>query len=319
MNIQICKYKNGADCAFSFTFDDGCYYDSTREVMEKFEDVYEKTGVKLKATVGITVNFMHERLINMWHEAIEKDYFDIASHTVGHDIAFCKDTPYERRKGDAEGAQRMLREMFPGQKVNTFIFAGGARDSEGTDVLAEHYIACRAGDHGINYAGKINWLDLKCLTAKLAMDLKYYTDYIDETIASDGWGVQMNHWITHKAEDVHHSQNADQFKDVCDYLAERAQGGKIWTGSFEEVAAYVRKYESSTLSVTEENGKLKAEIVSSSDTPSAILDTPLTILVECDSNITVYYENGASKILMPNENGKIYIDVIDSVVFEPTK
>lgn len=317
MNIEICKYKNGAGCAYSFTFDDGCYYDSTCEVIEKFEDVYEKTGVKIKATVGITVNFMHERLINMWKDAIKKDYFDIASHTVGHDIAFCKDTPYERRKGDAEGAQRMLREMFPGQEVKTFFFAGGARDNEGTDVLAEHYIACRAGDHGINYAGKINWLDLNCLTAKLAKDLKYYTDYIDETIASGGWGVQMNHWITHKQEDVHHSQNAEQFKVVCDYLAECARGGKIWTGSFEEVAAYIRKYENSTLSVNEENGKLKVEIVSNSDTPQAVLKTPLTICIDSDTDIILYDENGAGVRVTPNKDGKIYINTVNSVIFEP--
>ena len=317
MNIEICKYKNGAPCAFSFTFDDGCYHDSTREVMEKFEEIYAKTGVKLKATVGITVAFMHERLINMWKEAIEKDLFDIGSHTVGHDVAFHSETPYEKRKGDAEGAQKLLREMFPGQEVKTFIFAGGGRDEEGTKPLSEHYIACRAGDHGINFAGEINWLDLKCLTAKLAMDLKYYTDYIDETIASGGWGVQMNHWLTHKEEDVHHSQSSDMFMVECDYLAERAQGGKIWTGSFEEVASYIRKYENSTLSVTEEDGKLKVEIVTSSDAPSAILDTPLTVSIDSASDITVYENDGTKKCLKPSSDGKIYVDVVNSIVIEP--
>ena len=317
MNIEICKYKGGADCAFSFTFDDGCYYDSTREVIEKFEDVYEKTGVKIKATVGITVAFMHERLINMWREAIEANYFDIASHTIGHDIAFCASTPYERRKADAEGAQAKLREMFPGEEVKTFIFAGGARDEEGTAPLAEHYIACRAGGDGVNQPGKINWLDVNCLTAMLAKDLKYYTDYIDKTISEGGWGVQMNHWITHKDEDVFHSQNSEQFKVECDYLAERALGGKIWTGSFDEVASYLRKYENSTLQVSEQDGKLKAEILVNSDTPSAILDTPLTILIESDSDILVYGEDGTTKKCSPDQNGKIYISASKSVVFEP--
>ncbi len=317
MNIEICKYKNGAPCAFSFTFDDGCYYDSTREVIEKFEDVYEKTGVKIKATVGITVGFMHERLINMWHEAINKNYFDIASHTIGHDVAFCSDTPYEKRKGDAEGAQKLLREMFPGQEVKTFIFAGGARDEEGTRPLAEHYIACRAGGHGVNQPGKIDWLDVNCLTAKLAMDLDYYKDYIDQTVSEGGWGVQMNHWITHKEEDVHHSQNAEQFKVECDYLGEKARGGKIWTGSFEEVASYIRKYEGSTLKVSEENGKLKAEIISNCDTPSAVLDTELTVCIESESPILVYNEDATTEKYVPCDNGKIYINTAKSVIFEP--
>ena len=72
MNIELSKYKNGASCAFSFTFDDGCYLDSSREAMEIFEDVYNKTGVKIKATVGITVKFMHERLIDFWREGIKR-------------------------------------------------------------------------------------------------------------------------------------------------------------------------------------------------------------------------------------------------------
>ncbi len=317
MKIELCKYKNNADCAFSFTFDDGCYYDSTREVIDCFEDAYQKYGVKIKGTVGITVAFMHERLINMWRDAIEGGYFDIASHTVGHDIAYCSQTPYEKRKADAMGSQNWLRDTFKGEEVDTFIFANGARDEGGTDALAEHYIACRAGDYGVNHADKINWLDVKCLTAMLSKPLEYFTDYIDKTIQEGGWGVQMNHWITHKAEDVFHSQNADIFKEECNYLAKKAQGGKIWTGSFAEVSAYLRKYENSSLSVTEENGRIKVEIVSNSDTPSKILDKELTILLTDTGAIWLYGENGERTKLTPDENGKILINASREIEFEP--
>lgn len=317
MNIELCKYKGNADCAFSFTFDDGCYYDSTREVIECFEDAYQKYGVKIKATVGITVNFMHERLINMWHEAIKGGYFDVGSHTVGHDIAFCADTPYERRKNDCESAQKWLRDTFPGQRAGTFIFAGGKRDKEGTRVLGDYFFACRAGDYGINKTGEIDWLDLRCLTAMLDKDLGYFTDYIDKTVKEGGWGIQMNHWITHKTEDVFHSQNADIFKVECDYLAKKAQGGKIWTGSLEEVGAYLRKYENSELRVTEQNGKIKVEIVSNSDTPSAVLDTELTILLTDTGAVWLYDKNGERTRLSPDENGKILINTATSFEIEP--
>ena len=317
MNIELCKYKNNASCAFSFTFDDGCYYDSTMEVIDCFKEAYQKYGVKIKATVGITVGFMHERLINMWRDALAGGYFDVGSHTVGHDIAFCSETPYERRKNDCENAQNWLRDTFPGQKANTFIFAGGKRDKEGTAVLADYFFACRAGDEGVNYAGKIDWLDLNCLTAMLSKDLKYFTDYIDKTIETGGWGIQMNHWITHKSEDVFHSQNADIFRVECDYLANKAQGGKIWTGSFEEVGAYIRKYENSSLNVSEQDGKIKVEIVSNSDTPKAVLDTELTISLTDTGAVYLYGENGEKTKLLPDENGKILINTSSSIEIEP--
>lgn len=317
MNIELCKYKNNASCAFSFTFDDGCYYDSTMEVIECFKDAYEKYGVNIKATVGITVAFMHERLINMWREAISSGYFDVASHTFGHDIAFCKDTPYEVMKNDCQRVQSWLRETFPGQKAGTFIFAGGNRDEEGARVLSEYFFACRAGGEGVNYAGKIDWLDLHCLTAMLSKNLSYFTDYIDKTLETGGWGIQMNHWITHKSEDVFHSQNADIFKVECDYLAKKSQGGKIWTGSLEEVGAYLRKYENSELSVTENDGKIKVEIVSNSDTPKEILDTELTILINDTGAVYLYGENGEKTKLLPDENGNILINTAKMIEIEP--
>ena len=317
MNIELCKYKNGAKAAFSFTFDDGCYYDSSREAMEIFEEVFEKTGVKIKATVGITVAFMHERLINMWLEAIEKGHFDIASHTVGHDIAFSSETPFEKREADCKNSREKLRTMFPGEQVDTFIFAGGARDEEGTAVLADHFIACRAGDEGINHAGKINWLDVKCLTAMLKRPLSDFTDYIDKTLSEGGWGVQMNHWITHKEEDVFHSQNAAQFREECNYLGEAAKNNVIWTGSFDQVSKYIRKYEASTLKVSEKNGRLFVEISTNNDTPSAILGTELTVSIESDKDIFLYGKNGEKTLLSPSKDGKIYINTADSFEFEP--
>lgn len=317
MEIQICKYKNGAGSAFSFTFDDGCYYDSSREAMEIFENIYQKTGIKIKATVGITVNFMHERLIELWREGIKRGYFDIASHTVGHDIAFCEETPYKKRKADAKGAQEWLRKTFTGEGVNTFIFAGGKRDKKGAEVLLEHYFACRAGDYGVNHVGKIDWLDVNCLTAILKKPLEYYTNYIDKTVSEGGWGVQMNHWLTTKEEDVFHSQSLEQFRLECDYLGKKAMGEKIWIGSFEEVGAYLRKYENATLKVSEVNSKIRAEIMLNLDTPSSILDTPLTISIDTDKDILLYQRDGTSKRLSPDKNGKIYINTSDFIEFEP--
>ena len=311
MNIELCKYKGGAKSAFTFTFDDGCYRESSAEVIENYKRIYEATGVKIKATVGITVGFMHEWIIKFWQEAVDNGYFEIGSHSVGHDIAFLEETPYERRDEDAKKSQELLRQMYPGEKVETYILAGGTYDAEGLLPLDKYYIGVRGNKDGINYPGEIDWIDIKCFTAMLKRDTKEYTDYIDETIKTGGWGMQMNHWITHKTEDTFHSQKADTFHDECTYIGEKAKNGEIWIASFGDAANYIRKYEKSTLSVSESDGIYTAKI----EGEGAKSDTPLTILVESDNKIEVLNNDGGQTEYEP-KNGKIYIDCIDFIQFK---
>ena len=313
MKIELCKYKGGAKSAFSFTFDDGCYHESSAEVLERFEEVYNKTGVKIKATVGITVSFMHEHIINFWREAVKKGYFEIGSHSVGHDLAFLETTPYKVRDEDARKSQELLREMFPGEKVETYILPGGTYDEQGLLPLEKYYSAVRCNKDGINYPEEINWLDIKCFTAMLKRPFSDYKEYIDRVIESGGWGVQMNHWITHKKVDTFHSQSADSFHEEANYIGECAKSGDIWVGAFGEVANYIRRYEESELRVSEENGKLVAEIITKND---RFLDTPLTILIETDTPIIFYFNGGKSEEVTPVD-GKILIEVDDFIVFEP--
>lgn len=311
MNIELCKYKGGAKSAFTFTFDDGCYRESSDEVIENYKRVYEETGVKIKATVGITVGFMHEWIIKFWQEAVDNGYFEIGSHSVGHDIAFLEEVPYEKRENDAKRSQEMLREMFLGEKVETYILAGGTYDENGLIPLDKYYIGVRGNKDGINYPGEINWLDVKCFTAMLKRTTKEYTDYIDEVIKTGGWGMQMNHWITHKSEDTFHSQNADTFYEECTYIGERAKAGEIWIGSFSDVAKYLRKYEKSTLVMNESDGIYTAKI----EGDGAKIDTPLTILVKTDKKIALIGKDGAKTEIAP-QNGKIYLEIVDFVEFK---
>lgn len=317
MNIELCKYKGGAMGAFSFTFDDGCYRESSLEVIENFRRIYKDLGVKIKATVGITVGFMHEWIIKLWQDAVDEGYFEIGSHSVGHDLSYLEQTPYEVREKDAKESKEKLVKMFPGQSVDTYILPGGTYDKKGLEVLDDYYIAVRCNKDGVNYPGEIDWLDIKCLTAMLKQPFSYYTDYIDKAIKEGGWGVQMNHWITHKQEDTFHSQKAETFAEECSYIGEKAKSGELWIASFGEVASYIRKYEESTLKVSEVDGKLKVEILTNLDTPPAVLNVPLTISIETDKDILVYNESGVAMRLSPNKDGKIYLNLIDSIEFEP--
>lgn len=311
MNIELCKYKGGAKSAFTFTFDDGCYRESSAEVIENYKRIYEETGIKIKATVGITVAFMHEWIIKFWQEAVDNGYFEIGSHSVGHDIAFLEEVDLERRENDAKNSQEKLKEMFPGEKVETYILAGGTYDANGLLPLEKYYIGVRGNKDGINYPGEIDWLDVKCFTAMLKRPTKDYTDYIDEVIKTGGWGMQMNHWITHKTEDTFHSQAADTFYDECTYIGQRAKDGDIWIGSFNDVAKYLQKFEKSTLCVSENDGIFSVKI----EGDGAKIDTPLTILVKTDRKIAVLNKNGEKTIFAP-QDGKIFLEITDFIEFE---
>lgn len=309
MKVELCKYLGGARGAFSFTFDDGCYRESSEEVLENFKRVYNEYGVKLKSTVGITVGFMHEWIIRFWQNAVSEGYFEIGSHSVGHDLAYLESTPLEVREGDAKNSQIELRKMFPGQAVDTYILPGGTYDAGGLLPLKDYYIAVRCNKDGINYYEDVDFLDIKCFTAMLKRPFSDYKDYIDEVIKTGGWGVQMNHWITHKKEDTFHSQSADSFYDECTYLGKKAKGGELWVAPFGEVAGYMLRYKESELKITEENGIYTIEIAGNGKDKT---DTPMTILIETDKKISVV-NNGNNETILEPRNGKIYLNISDFV------
>ena len=305
MKAEICKYWGGAKGAFTFTFDDGCYRGSSEEVIENYKRIYEDFGVKIKATVGITVGFMHEWIIKFWQEAADNGYFEIGSHSVGHDLSYLESTPLEVREKDAKDSKEQLMAMFPGQGVETYILPGGTYDEKGLEPLKKHYIAVRGNKDGINYPGEIDWYDVKCFTAMLKRPTSDYTDFIDEVIKTEGWGMQMNHWITHKEEDTFHSQNADTFHDECTYLGEKAKSGEVWIASFEEAAKYIQRYEQSEVKLTEKDGIYTVEIIGEGADKT---DTPLTVCLYTDTPICLY--NGESKgLVIQPRNGRILIPI----------
>ena len=112
IKVSLSKYLNNAKGAFSFTFDDGCYADSTRKTVEIFKEVEAKTGIKIKATSAQTVGFLHEGTIAMWKELFEQGYYDLASHSLDHCIGYNDETPEEKRLEDAEKSRDRLAEIY---------------------------------------------------------------------------------------------------------------------------------------------------------------------------------------------------------------
>ena len=286
MKVTLSKYLNNAKGAFSFTFDDGCYSDSTRKTVEIFKEVEAKTGIKIKATSAQTVGFLHEGNIPMWKEFFEAGYYDLASHSVDHCIGYNNETPEEKRLEDAEKSRDRLTEIY-GQTPVCFAIPGGGETEEACQLLSKHYIANRVGEGPINYIDTINFMRLTGFVGRFAYeDVEPYKNYIDEVINTEGYGIQINHWITEKESDVHHSQKAHTFYDECFYAAERALKGDIWIASLNDAVKYLYEYKNAKISTQDD------AITVSCDLDKSIFNHPLTIVVSTDTDkqITV---NGA--------------------------
>ena len=307
MEFKLCKFKGGKKGAYTLTFDDGCYYDSTRDVEAVFDKVLERD--KLCATVGITTGFMHERLINMWRELIDKGYFDIASHSVSHCICYAENTPIEDREKDASESLEKLKEMFPGSEIIAFIIPNGGSDYEGRKILEKYYIATRCGEEKLNDVYNLDWFNLSTFIGMINKTSDEYRGYIDETLEKGGWGIQTNHWITHKDEDKFHSQRYDTFVDECDYLSKAVLEKGLWVCTFNEGIKYFRKLNDAKLTVTKNEDSYTLDLNLPSD--YMLKDTYITVEVETDKDLTVT-EDGREKTVKA-ENGKAYIEIKDKI------
>ena len=274
MNAKIATYYKNAKSAFTFVFDDGCYYDSTMEAYKVLKEVYEKTGVKIKITSAQTVNFISPTLKNMWDELFKEGYFDLAGHSVSHCLGYNKNTPYSELEKDATETKKALEEMY-GIPVLTFVTPGGGDDYEGLEVLRKHYIANRNGHDRINDTYNMDLYDIGTFTARFAYDTEApYIENIEGTIEKGGWSVQINHWLSQKTEDTHHAQRLSTFMPECMYIAKKAIENELWVCSLNDMAKYIYIRDNSTPVI--ENGKLRLE----SKLDKAVFDIPVSVILE---------------------------------------
>jgi len=310
MDIKIAKFKNGAKGAFSFVFDDGCYKDSTKKVIEIFKDTYAKHGVKLIATSAHTVNFLNDDLIAFWRETFKEGWFDLASHSMDHAFAYNENVDIEKRRKDAKDSKEALERIYDGMEVISYVNPGGTNTIEGCQVLKEFYYGNRSNCEEPPY-NDVDTVDLIYAHAFVPnfkyKDLAPYKEYIDTLTEKNVWGVQINHWISEKEQDTFHAQTVPSFALQCDYLAELSKKGEIWVPSFNEAVKYIKEYQNSTLEINEISAT-ESEILIKNDLDAKIFTYPLTLEIKTDNDVEVT-QNGEAKCYTSN-NGVVYAEVI---------
>lgn len=288
MDFSVAKYFGGTLGAFSLSFDDGCYKDSTLEVAEILREMNKKYSVNMKFTSAQTVNFLHEGLIDMWKELRKEGLCDIASHGIDHMVGFNEETPYERRYEDAKKSKEELEKIY-GEKIFTYVGCGGGHTVEGSRVLDEFYYGHRAVEGDINYPYSDGFY-MNFVTSFIGRlsftDISPIVEVVNELKKNYGWVVQVNHWITHKDEDKFHAQRADVFKDECEYLAKNAD--TVWVCSFNDAVKYISEVKNGSLEVTPLDDGY--ELIFNCPLDKEIFDHPITIEAKTDKAVSVICE-----------------------------
>ncbi len=306
MEFSIAKYYGGRGGAFSLSFDDGCYKDSTLEVAEILRDINKRYGIKMKFTSAQTVGFLHEGLIDMWKSLLDEGLCDIAAHGMDHMVCMNEQTPLETRYNDAKRSKDALEKIY-GTKIFTYVGCGGGHTPEGSRVLDEFFYGHRAveGETNCPYADGFYMNFVTSFIGRLSFtDTSPIEKEIESVLEKEGWSVQVNHWITHKEQDTFHAQKADVFRDECEYLAKISD--KVWICSFNDAVKYITEVKNTTLSVTESNGVYTVTAKNTLD--PEIFDHPLTLKVETPYPVCVISENG-EKMLSSND-GIAFVDIM---------
>ncbi len=275
MDIRIATYFNNAKSAYSFVFDDGCYGESNGWMYEIQRDVFEKTGVKIKVTSAQTVNFISPGARDFWQKLYSEGYCDFSAHSVDHCIGYNKSADPEKLDYDARASREMLEKMY-NTRIISFVTPGGGDDIEGIQVLKKYYFANRNGHDRINDTYDMNLYDIGTFTANFNYGEKEYIDNINKTIENGGWTVKMNHWLTKKEQDTHHSQRLDTFLPECMYLAEQQGKNNIWVCSMNDMIKYIYIRDNSKIAVYQDERETRVTLESELD--PEIFDIPVTIV-----------------------------------------
>ena len=282
-NIRIAPYKHNAQCAISYTFDDG--------MMEHYTLVaplFEELG--WRATFAINGRRIDRA---RWHQDTTTMTWDEVKqlHLRGHEIANHGWAHRKLTRISPEEAQREIERNDSAILVHTqafpatFIYPFNAKDSLIITMAEYRRVASRT--HQTAVGGKSSPEKLQ--------------RWVKQLLVRKAWGVGMTHGITYGYDAF---DNYEQFKTHL--LAVQEMGPTVWVAPFGEVAKYLAHLQQTTL--TCQYSRKEWRIRLNTDLDAAQYNTPLTLLLE---NITFCpkVQQGRRKLAVFPMNGGYRVDI----------
>ena len=278
--IYVAKYKDDANCAISYTFDDGLVEHYTLVAPELEKQGFRGTFWVWGKCIGID-SLAQGKPRMTWEqmkEMADKGH-EISNHSWSHPNL--KRISLEEVKVEVERNDSIIFANL-GKMPRSFCYPFNAFDSKVLEIAAKNRVGTRTVQYRMGSSSTPESLD----------------QWVSELIEKGEWGVTMIHGV---------SYGYDAFKDPLVFWSHVAKvkgmPAKAWVGTFSEVAAYMEESKNVRLDIAKDGNSFTI-------TPSLPLDKelytePLTMVVKKEGvrNIAAKQDNkelpvkvGADKI-----------------------
>lgn len=279
-DVRTAAYKDGKECAVSFTFDDGMKEHYTIVAPE-----LEKRG--FRGTFWLCCAWIHDdpqadTTHITWDEAREM-------HANGHEMSnHSWSHPNLTTLSDEEALEEIVRnddaiEEQIGTRPVTFCFPYNAYNEERVAMAMEGRVGARLKEF---------WFG-----GQHSPD-EYLHKQIEDALAAGSWIAGMTHGINYGYDC--YETDPSGFTRFLDYVKERED--RIWVGTFRDVAAYTKAAEAIELKA-EKKGR---GLVITPEMPSDELLKDVLLTMEVAAEGITATQDG-QKLETTTRNGKSYI------------
>lgn len=256
ISVRIAKFRDDKFAAISYTFDDGLveHYTLVAPYFDKlgFKGTFFINGSRINEDENSIIDTTRMTWTQL-KEMSDKEH-EIANHGWAHKN-FGRHTLDEIKEDVLKNDSAILKHI--GKPALTFCYPNNTKTPEGLEFVSKNRVGARTFQRSIG--GKATPENLE--------------DWVNSLIEKNEWGVGMTHGITY---------GYDAFKDpqiFWEHLDKvKTQEDKIWIGTFEEVAAYMREQKNTTLEVIKK--KNKWIVTPKSELDKDLFSEPLTMVVE---------------------------------------
>lgn len=291
-DIRISDYKDGKECAVSFTFDDGM-----KEHFTVVAPELEKRG--WRGTFWLCCAWIHDdpqidTTHMTWQEVIEMDGkgHEMSNHAWSH--ANLTQVSMDEAKAEIEKNDEAIEARL-GKKPVTFCFPYNAYSPETVAAALEGRVGARLKEF---------WLGGQ------NSPKEYLEKQIQDALGSGSWIAGMTHGINYGYDCY---EDPAEFTDFLDYVKELE--ARIWVGTFRDVAAYVKEASECKLTVSSEGNGIT--VTPELDLDCNLYSMPLTMEISTGKgkikaaqdgkDLTPEYRDGKAYLQFDPYGGKITI------------
>jgi len=319
--LYVTTWADDRTSAFSFSFDDG--FISQYENVKGIFDAYN-----FKSTFFILPPFLTDTLPGIWRYGTWQMFlqmagegYELGSHTLNHlyltqlppgDTLTPNTVHYELYH-----SKKMIEARYPESDCISFAYPFADHNNLVDSLTSLYYENARVvgGIPNPSSLSGMDWFTLKSYQVEFDMprdslyndldELYDFIDWIDETISSGNWGIQLAHEVVPFEEladlinqGAYHPISNEWLMLLCDWLKSKSDSKQLWIEPIGSITKYIKERESFSYQVLSQSNTL-IEIELSDTLDNGIYSYPLSayISVPVDWEYVLVAQNSVNQVL----------------------